>query len=544
MRRVQTFLPVILILILSTSVALHSQRNDNSSSTGSVEGIVVNRFTGDPLQGATVELLSKSSITINGVSQRPGFTVKTGIDGQFRINNVIAASYSLHATTAGFLEPDRAQTPSQGITVVSGQVVRNLQIHLVPQSAISGRILDENDRPVSGVTIQLMQFIYDKNGSKGLQPVGGATGAVRGAKTADNGQYRISPILPGEYFLWFWPTSGQQALQSSYYPGVQYADSAARVVAPAGSEQSGIDWRVVKGKRFSFRFTLSMATPLTDRPVFQLRSRGNIREQNLLSGSPRADRDGVYVFSQIAPGAYDVYVQYGSLGDTTSGIQRIPVDVVDRDVDLGDITIKPGSVISGRVIFQGSVLPVSVSIDPFPILNGLQRNIKTDADGAFKFENVSEGQYRINVRPLPDNAYVESARFGLINVLASGVSVDDDHSKSGLEIRIGGPGGRVEGTLQDAKGNAVRDARVAVIPLSGIRESPDLFHVGPTNQEGFFSIDSLPPGDYGVLGWEYLPGEAYKNADFLKAYEALATKVIVLSGMTNRINIKIVPVSK
>jgi hypothetical protein len=240
-----------------------------------------------------------------------------------------------------------------------------------------------------------------------------------------------------------------------------------------------------------------------------------------------------YTIEQIPPGSYALIVsrEPGSVG------QKIPVEITDHDVDLGIVPAKSGISISGRVKFSGSTIPTTVGIDPFPILEGSPRSAVVGGDGTFHFENVADGQYRIFVRTAKNDQYIASARLGSLDVYATGMVVDSSLSLPELEIQLGGPSGRVEGIMQNKNGDPIRGARVVVFPLSGPRENPDIFHTGSTDQNGHFIIDGIPPGDFGVMGWEYLPGEAYKNAEFLKPYEALAVKVLVVSGATSHLNI-------
>jgi hypothetical protein len=62
-----------------------------------------------------------------------------------------------------------------------------------------------------------------------------------------------------------------------------------------------------------------------------------------------------------------------------------------------------------------------------------------------------------------------------------------------------------------------------------------------TDPSGAFSIKQVPPGDYGLLVWESIPGDAFRNADFLKDYDACAVKVQVPGGSTILSNLKIIP---
>jgi hypothetical protein len=41
---------------------------------------------------------------------------------------------------------------------------------------------------------------------------------------------------------------------------------------------------------------------------------------------------------------------------------------------------------------------------------------------------------------------------------------------------------------------------------------------------------SIAPGDYKVFAWEYVPNDAWTNAEFMRPYESLGTGVRVPPG--------------
>jgi hypothetical protein len=513
------------VILLSTLTISPVIPQTLDSTSGSVEGIVVNKTDGSSLNSVSVLLSSNSP-------QKNEYRVATKPDGTFAFKNIAPGHFNLSATLAGYLQPNLAASTST-IEVAARQSVRKVRIQLVRQASISGRIAGDKG-PIAGVTVSAMFFEYDKNGSLGLQPANAASGAKFAGKTDERGEYRIFPLLPGEYFLWVNPAD-QQYFYPTYYPGVTDPQSAMKLFVTDGSELSRIDFHVSSGQRYSIRLIPASLAPIPGRVSFQMRSRGKIREQNLLTSKSASinEKDGSYTIKEIPPGSYDIFMGTGARGVT----QKLPVEITDHDLDLGTVLIKPGISISGKVKFSEPPTSTTVAIDPFPILEGFPKSTVVGEDGSFRFDNVSDGQYRIFVRTAKNDQFIASAKIGSLDVSATGFIVDSSRPISELEIQLAGPPGRVEGIMQTRKGDPIRGARVVVFPFSGPRENPEVFRAGSTDQDGHFLIDGVPPGNYGVLGWEYLPGEAYKNAEFLKPFEALAEKVLVASGATSRVNI-------
>ena len=58
------------------------------------------------------------------------------------------------------------------LTVLPGQQLKDIVFRLLPGAAISGRIVDEDSEPVSGVSIQALRWGY-VNGKRQLMPAGG-----------------------------------------------------------------------------------------------------------------------------------------------------------------------------------------------------------------------------------------------------------------------------------------------------------------------------------------------------------------------------------
>src|SRR5439155_3552326 len=122
-----------------------------------------------------------------------------------------------------------------------------------------------------------------------------------------------------------------------------------------------------------------------------------------------------------------------SVSGPTAGIAVAQADAsVSANVENLVLTIRPGISIPGQVTFAGSA-PLSaqpgfdrmrVALAPASetVVNvGQPAPIKPD--GSFMLDNVSPGDYRVNVAALPPNVYVKEARFGGTNLLQENISI-------------------------------------------------------------------------------------------------------------------------
>jgi hypothetical protein len=114
-----------------------------------------------------------------------------------------------------------------------------------------------------------------------------------------------------------------------------------------------------------------------------------------------------------------------------------------------------------------------------------------------------------------------------LDVLEGGIEVKstDVH----LDGLISFTGGILEGTIAGAN-----RAIVALIPNLH-DNAKHLYRTANTDKNGRFTISSIPPGSYRLFAWSKLNGAAYKNADFMKQYEARGVPVVIEKNGRSRI---------
>jgi len=91
-------------------------------------------------------------------------------------------------------------------------------------------------------------------------------------------------------------------------------------------------------------------------------------------------------------------------------------------------------------------------------------------------------------------------------------------------------GGLVEGAVTDHKGEPIPNAVVVAVPEARMRDRVDRYRKTVSDQSGHFSLRGLRPGQYTLLAWESVDGEAYYNSEFLKAYEERGSELRVGEG--------------
>jgi hypothetical protein len=221
----------------------------------SIAGQVADAATGEPLRKVNVVLRSSDLNPNGGVPRSYGGSSDSG--GKFVINGVEPGRYRLTMSHAGYANGEYGSTsPGRPGTIVSlgrAQKLTDLTVRMTPHGVVTGRIVDRDGDPLTGVTVQLMRYMY-VNGRRQLS-------YANGSSTNDLGEYRIFGIAPGRYYVsatyrenQFDPlrsNASDEDYATTYYPGTADVSTAAEINATAGG-QARIDLTLTKTRARSF----------------------------------------------------------------------------------------------------------------------------------------------------------------------------------------------------------------------------------------------------------------------------------------------------
>jgi hypothetical protein len=236
-----------------------------------------------------------------------------------------------------------------------------------------------------------------------------------------------------------------------------------------------------------------------------------------------------------------------------SGWSETPIAVGTAPVEGVTITLRPGSTISGRIVFEGSAaLPppvqlqgtLSVAFEP-PWFLTFGARMATRVTAAFEFitQGLPPGRYFAN---LPNNFNVrgwhfESAVHDGKDLLRAPL-VLDGRPIAGVEITYADRRAELSGTILDANGRVSADSAVVVFPAdyhAWIKDglSPLATHAEAATQRGTYTV-SLRPGDYlvAVVSEDLLA--TWPDPAVVNAIAATATKVTIGRGETRRLDLR------
>jgi protocatechuate 3,4-dioxygenase beta subunit len=526
---------------------------DQSASAG-IDGTIVREGTDEPIQGAKVTLMPLSGAATVATS---------GEDGKFSISGLKPGTYQLNATQTGFVKARRNGGPSN-LTLIAGQRERGVRIQLAATGMITGRVLDENGRPLTTAHVFAVRPEYQHG--RRVIPVC-HSGSTRHAQTNSNGEYRILDLEPNDYFV-FADREGVRC-GTFFYPGVTDLADAVLQAVRSGGEASGITFQLLPMSRFSAHFKIisppssSSQTPMVQTQLIRLSRNGIAVVESIMSLSPLGGgaetlTNGDYTRSGLLPGSYELFLGYNS----GAQIGHASFEITDRDFEGGTIVVQPSIALSGRVYApdgapaEWSVNKTRVVLSPMDFRDRTmalavapQTGVATDGSFLIAFTpnpgtterlgRVAEGLYQISLNGLLEDQYLASAQYGTVNVMDGGLKIDGP-APGPLTLAVKN-GGRVDGIVQNVRYEAVADCRVVIVPSQNHRGNPSLFKTAFSDQNGNFSLRGVAPGDYSVFAWEDVENGAWENEEYLKDFENRAMHVTVLPGTASNVSVRLIP---
>jgi hypothetical protein len=486
-------------------------------------------------------------------------SVTTERDGRFVVPDLEEGAYRLLITQSGYVRQEFGQRvfPGQGalINLTAGQVLRNVTIHLTPTGNVGGRLVDNNGQPAVGVNLQLLKAIYNSAGQRIFQNAGNA-------RTNDRGEYRFFWITPGRYYLSGGsaaasftfgasnnsPNEPGDVYQLAYYPGVNDINRATPVEVKSGSEMS-LDFVTPKQQLYTISGKVVDPNPIVaangNLPAVTLSLAVQLLGGNAATFTMAQAYDpatGSFVLRDVIPGAY--LLQAASPPSSA----RVPVEVVNTNVEGLVVTVDSGVNINGRFVVESGAMPPSSTLrvqlrmmasGATNFVGAVPSSSPVAADGSFVLSNVLQGQYRVAIPPSQD-FYVKDIRYDRADALNGPIEVSRRNSDSGtMEVVISRNVGQIDGLIVDDRGQPVSGVQAVLIPDT--RDRTELYRTATTDQGGRFTMRGIAPGDYKLLSWEALENFGYFDPDVMRRAENLGKAVRVAENSKLAVEGKIIP---
>ncbi len=577
------------------------------SPISAIEGIVVSAGSDAPLDRAQVTLIHVMSSAatcganciVPGDPSTPVSMVTTESDGKFSFQSVKPGQYRVRAVRNGYAVQEYGQPAVFGIgaviIVTSGQVKKDVTFRLIPDGAVSGRVMDSNANPIAGMQVSLMRQVYSLTGQLGRASEGSAV-------TDDRGEYRIYWVPPGNYMVRVEDGPAKTAASNisvapdfpaTYYPSAVDASLATSIQIEPAREFPGIN--IVLTKLETFRIRGKVVDSGTGRPPASF---AVSLSQRIEAGSPFAwtlsapkyktttdAATGAFEIRGVIPGSYwlrastlvcgdclldlpdneDDLLKY--LTDLANGrtdsprisslrlppesppSAQIPIDVNKSDIENVALTLLPNVAVLVHISMNGpDITPVAgadqmrVALFPTASGAGIIDGTLYRSRGFSAVYGVPAGEYRLSLRwtlsAQPD-FFVKEAYFGAKNALDDSFVVTTSSNET-LNIVLSDKGSQLDGTLTDSLSNRRSNVPVVLIPDME-RNRPELYKNAITDKDGHFSFRGIAPGAYRIFAWEALESFSYWNSEVLSRYESQGKAIEMHEGSKQTVEVKIIP---
>jgi protocatechuate 3,4-dioxygenase beta subunit len=462
---------------------------------------------------------------------------------------------------------------------------------MAPVGTITGRVFDENARPVGHAAVLALSPAYrdDQQVQNIMQIV----------HTDDRGEYRLFSLVPGKYYVAVRPEDPnrrsavlnvvppgrrgpyeqattpvvtkrilptgetlEETYRFVYYGGsTDFARAVPLNVTP-GSNLGAIDIPISAGKMKSLHIRGRVIDGVTGNPAAGANVRLIPRTFSSFMIIPQitTDANGRFDLNGVVPGSYQLYF----LGAQTPGVRPAPgvpppppppplmtmtaVEVGNEDIENINVTINLGSTVAARATIEGrqdgdpDVAKLRVNMDAVPSGVALVGSVggQVAANGTVTIPNVWPADYRLTVQGIPPNTYVKSIRLGQLDLLADVFRIPTQVSGQ-VEIVIGADAATIEGKVVNDRQETSANVKVALVPDGPSRRRGDLYKSTVTDGSGGFRITGVAPGDYKIFAWEEADDGAWRSPEFLRQDESRGKSVRVSALRTENASVVVIP---
>jgi protocatechuate 3,4-dioxygenase beta subunit len=467
---------------------------------GIVSGSVVNT-AGVSLRRAVIQL-TQLRPGPGSPPDAPAVNAATETDsqGNFTFDDVAPGRYSLAVQRPGYLNAWYTNARGRTLTVQPGQMVNDISIKMTPQGIVAGRVVDEDNEPLTGATVNIRPYFSKDQTVFPANPVGEG-------KTDADGAFAIGGLLPGKYVVSVnappdaapqvtsSPRRQQEVYVTTYYPDATDLTAASPVELGAGAQVRGLEVRLhrVPVFRVSGR-VVSAVTGALGAGAVSLFRQGTVPGISARSALVAA---GDFSFDGISPGNYILETKStGEAEDHPPLVGRQIVSVSGGDLNGVVVELTPALEVSGTIVVEGS--PPSawpqITLTPAEGVDYPTDFVTIDVNGRFIVPGLEPARYQLNVGSISPPMFLKAIRLNGREIGNDGIDLSSGE-KGSLEIVISDRASSLTGVVNDSSGPAgsgimvTAHRRTSALTLAVTR-------FAQTDGSGRFSFTGLPPGEY------------------------------------------------
>jgi hypothetical protein len=515
------------------------------TGNGLIEGTVINELTREPVR--------KAQVTLGSANAPPAVTDATG---RFVFRNLAAGTFWLQASHPQFPQSPRVmQSRPLSVTLGQDEQKHDLVIALTPGATISGTVLDEDGKPLADCNVNVLEFQLAQPGRK--------LGVRGGAASDSRGQYRISSLPAGRYYL---VVQCQQILPAphpfiragpgvdlpkqryttEFYPGPPEASGAGRFTLAAGADSRGIDFHVRTTATITLRGRFSGDLgALRHNPWLQLRPSDPLTGDIFQYGGMADARRNTFRIEAVPPGRY---LLVAIAQDETHAYQaKMPIDIGAETPPPIEVAFLPGSNFTGSIEWAGdqqqTLENAQVRLIPLDSPSYTQTPFsKIEKDKSFALSGVVPGRWRLQVDT--STGYVKSLIVGDRPMSPHGFTIGPG-SGGVMRIVVGAKSAQIEGTVTGSKPDGATNLWLMAAPDDPDRIAEGAISVTSVEGGGHFTLAGIEPGKYRLYAFAGIePWAMQQNPSVLKTLEGHAVQVDLEDGTKATTEVPIIPIAE
>lgn len=527
--------------------------------TTEVRGRVVSAQTRVTVKGAKVAITTDARKTVSAFVR---------FDGSFVIENAPVGDHSIGVGAAGY------ELLRTRVRVSAGQPLEGLDLRINRSPIITGRILDENDRPVVGAKVEVLQEVF-QNGRSQLVAQGAR--AARGTfRSDDRGIYRVFGLSAGEYFISVSPKTepapdGQLRMATSprYFANAESLSDATPVALSWGEENQGIDIRLAPAPPTSAhgRVLTAEPGPFCRRCRIEIYRRDGKAVKQI--GSRTTTEQGLFSLFGLPPGDYVAVTHIFDRTTSSQGFGRQPFTVSEGKVEAIVVEAFGENPVAGRLVLRdppdtigekNGAWSTQVRLQPDstdPTQARRSRGMFTQANGTgteAPFElAVFPGQYGFMVGGLR-GGYVERIEVGGRPVEGPKLTVPAGGIAGDVVVTISFKTGTVQGTVREAEDGESTGPASSLASTGGLLPPGVRVRLLPAEEgsiagrwlggrvkDGAFEVPAVPPGEYTAFAYPDAAGYSIEDPKYRKKLARFGKRVEVKAGDTSVLTLEALP---
>lgn len=391
-----------------------------AKATASIAGRI--SIGAQPAAGVEVVLKRGGDLVVNGMEMdTPPITTTTDSEGRYRISNLAAGKYRITAYAPAFVIEGENRSRFQFgkiITLAEGEALANIDFNMVRGGVITGRVTDENGRPVIAEAVGA--FRLDENGKR----TNDFAAEMAAWITDDRGVYRIYGLDPGQYVVGAGASiedsmlrmGGGKPFKRTYHPETPDETKAEAIELKPGAEVENVDIKLARATK-GFVASGRVIEAETGKGVPGIMIGYAVTKPNTFSmgmGNSATNSNGEFQLEGLSPNTYLAFLMTQPAGESYGTQARF--EIRESDVTGLEIKVVPGGEIRGVAVVEGVTDPAilaglgkiqvsaykkqAAGAEDMWANMGTNSTAMINANGAFRITGVPEG--RVLITPAPD----------------------------------------------------------------------------------------------------------------------------------------------